>query len=57
MFKLEVVGYFLYQNGKTALHLAALNEKTDLVKMMIDAGINIEIQDKVSFTFFALLDM
>lgn len=54
MLKLTYV--FFNQNGKTALHFAAIKENTEVAKMLIDAGIDINLQEKVSLTWFALLD-
>lgn len=46
MLKLSVC--FLYQCGDTALHIAAENRSTEIVKLLIYAGIDLNIQCQVS---------
>lgn len=48
MLTVNIFQCFYYQNYKTALHLAVLNEKTEVVKRLVDAGIEVNLQEKVS---------
>lgn len=46
---LKKVSLFFYtQIGYTALHIAAENGNTEIVKLLIDAGIILNIRDQVS---------
>ena len=36
------------QNGKTALHAAALRNRQEIVKLLLDSGVDINIKDEVS---------
>jgi len=43
------------QRGNTALHTAALAGKTDVAKILIDAGSNVDAQTQVSYCFSSLI--
>ena len=36
------------QKHITPLHLAALNDKTDMVKLLLEKGADVNVKDKVS---------
>ena len=46
--------FFLLKFGKTALHFAALNGFEQIVKILVEHGSNVHLQDQVSF-FYLLL--
>lgn len=40
--------FFFVQDGNTALHLAASNNKTEIVNLLIRMGCNLNLQNEVS---------
>ena len=50
--KLHFVKY-----GKTALHLAAYSGFEEILKILIESGSDIDLQDKVFFSFLSLFSI
>jgi hypothetical protein len=44
----------VFAPGSTALHVAAANEKMATMQLLVDAGANLKIKDKVKERFFCL---
>ena len=52
VFILFLTTFFLLKNGMTALHLAAFNGFEQIVKILIEHGANVHLQDQLVFFFF-----
>ena len=44
--------FFLFKNEDTALHIAALSGSEQIVKILLEHGSNVHLQDKVLIFFF-----
>ena len=43
-----IMSFILYQDGYSALYLAAMYVHTDVVRLLLDRGADVNIKDKVS---------
>jgi len=49
---------FLFtQHGKSPLHMAAENNREEIAKLLLAAGANIDLQDKVTVFFVQLIHL
>ena len=42
-----IMSFILYQDGRTALHWAAINGNIDIARLLIDKGADVNIGDKL----------
>lgn len=49
------VAFVYFQNGDTALHIAAALKRRKIAKLLVESGVDVSIRNKVFYNLHALL--